>query len=701
MSMRAYFRVVVAIALAASFGTAALAAELTSGASGITGWRGNWTGRFPDATPVTQWSRIPKGIVRELKNTSTKPAPGDTGAQAPVVDDGLVQDWLIAGPFAVSDTAADFDKEQIAGEAALEPSAGDKAGVVQWQAYHLDKQTTGDINAPWVNLYDFLALDAALKTKATNQVAYGFSYVYAPKAGKAVVVAEHTQGMKVCVNGKSFYSSAASKNGPGYYSSLSYGSAAFQSDPSDQRFEVEFKQGWNRLLVKLSSGPKNPAMNVFMRIVEPTPAEYESKNIVWSTRLSDRGNANPIIQGDKMYLTAEPDELVCLDKKTGKILWKRSNNYFDATPEDIRNANPAFKEKIQPLVEKLLQTDDQEQRLALRRQIRDGLIAIDKARYEIKLEDHKVSHFRINGWATPTPVSDGKFIYLWFTHGVAACYELDGKRQWIARVDDLFKDPAAKFGPYSYPVSPVLVDGKLVIWVDGGKVVALDARTGQAAWKNADVKGFSPAMATGVVAGRKVVFISEEMIDAADGKTLMKVGAAPVFQDGTIYRGWGGGEFAMDFTGVSGEPPYKPARRQTQGFGNWHPVHAWAAPLCNNDIVYTCEISGNAIAFDAKTGAKYWEKVLDMHPWTTYNSIGVGAAPAGAGKYVFFMDNQGTCIVVEAGKEFKVVSRNRIETQIHRNLPFSQWENFYASPIFEGKYVYLRGEQNLYCIGEK
>jgi len=33
----------------------------------ITGWRGNWKGRFPDATPVTNWLVRPKSPMDGLQ----------------------------------------------------------------------------------------------------------------------------------------------------------------------------------------------------------------------------------------------------------------------------------------------------------------------------------------------------------------------------------------------------------------------------------------------------------------------------------------------------------------------------------------------------------------------------------------------------------------------------------------------------------
>ena len=42
------------------------------------GWRGDWTGRFPAATPPTVWSRRVHGITTALRYQAAKPA-GDPG----------------------------------------------------------------------------------------------------------------------------------------------------------------------------------------------------------------------------------------------------------------------------------------------------------------------------------------------------------------------------------------------------------------------------------------------------------------------------------------------------------------------------------------------------------------------------------------------------------------------------------------------
>src|SRR5262249_14854869 len=153
---------------------------------------------------------------------------------------------------------------------------------------------------------------------------------------------------------------------------------------------------------------------------------YESKNILWMTELPNRGNATPIIVSDRIFLMAEPDELLCLDKSTGRILWSAFNNYYELLSHDEREANPALKNKIDPWVVELKKENDFIKRSRLRMQIQKEMVAIDAKKFELRLEGHLQSHFGIVGFATPTPTSDGTHVWVWCGNGIAACYDLDG-----------------------------------------------------------------------------------------------------------------------------------------------------------------------------------------------------------------------------------------------------------------------------------
>ena len=59
----------------------------------------------------------------------------------------------------------------------------------------------------------------------------------------------------------------------------------------------------------------------------PLPSEFgAAKNVLWKTDVPE-GKSSPVLAGDRIFLTAaEGDDLItlCLNRSTGKVLWRRS-----------------------------------------------------------------------------------------------------------------------------------------------------------------------------------------------------------------------------------------------------------------------------------------------------------------------------------------------------------------------------------------
>ena len=68
------------------------------------------------------------------------------------------------------------------------------------------------------------------------------------------------------------------------------------------------------------------------------PLQWDDpSNILWKIDTPVWGNACPVLIGDRLIFTAEPADLICIDSKTGKLLWKTSNAYEDVitfTPDE-------------------------------------------------------------------------------------------------------------------------------------------------------------------------------------------------------------------------------------------------------------------------------------------------------------------------------------------------------------------------------
>jgi hypothetical protein len=679
---------------------------LSFAAEPANGWRGNGTGLWPEARPPLVWYRIPKGVIADLRTRAEPPGVDDRPGAALELANGIVREWLVIGTFPVKDSVKDFNEAQIAGETTLQPAPGDKVGSLAWKKLTADVDDPyafGPANLPWTDLLP------ALGPFQQNQVAYVHAYLFTPRGGTVRAVLEHAHGLKAWLNGKEVYNCPDRGEGMGnYYAPSRVEFGIYDLHPSP-RFDLELKPGWNRLLLKLSTYNKKgwTDHHFLMRLMDLPSVPYESKNILWMTELPHRSNATPIIVGDRLFVMAEPDELMCIDRITGKILWTAANNYYELLTAADRAGNPAFGARVEPLMNELKEERDFIKRTRLRTRIQRTLTEIDAARFAWKGDGHFQAHFGIVGFTTPTPVSDGRHVWVWCGNGVAACYDLDGNRQWITRVDT---------GELSYASSPALADGTLAVFLH--RLVGLDARTGKVRWEVPEVKINNGAVLAARIAGVQV-FVTQrsQIVRARDGKLLY---SDPNLPSGDT--GWSPGVIlgdvayvpkygvnhveALDCTGAAGDE-WKPRRAtlhmETSRLPDGRRVDRSTAgsPLIADDLVYEVDIYGTFYVGDMKARKFLLRHDTELRGLFHYNALPVAASATLLGKHIVIQDNQGKALVLEPGREFRQIARNHIATQLDRYWPIPAQETLgYSPPVPAGNRLYLRGERYLYCIGE-
>lgn len=458
---------------------------------------------------------------------------------------------------------------------------------------------------------------------------------------------------------------------------------------------------------------------------------YQTTNIRWVTKLPSYSPANPTVAGDKVLVLSEPSDLLCLDKNSGRILWIASNTPFEALTEADRVALPDS-EKLAGMVKQLndinaefmaasnAQVTDvgpsEEARKAmegilkrkkdLTKQLKQAMVAADKKRFDVDWQQG------VFGESGATPFCDGKSVYVWFGAGVTARYSMDGKREWISF--DNFG--WCEHGIYA---SPMVVDGKLITWMDG--MTAFDAKTGQRLWHTPMRTGAvwgSVVLCT--VAGEKLVTTTDgTFVRVSDGKEVWEKNffgshhvPTPIIEDGVVYtymqtnsyKGFGaialpdrieGGKLKVLYTREK-EFAWDDSELPEKNFARG----VIASPLYHDGLIYLLSEGGGLRVVEAKTGQTVYKKVLDMKPLTAYwNFGGCSASPTLAGKYIYVLDNKGTTIVIEPGREFRQVARNVIA-----NAPFGkpkEQDVTITTPVFDGKLMFIRGPEYLYCIGEK
>ena len=198
------------------------------------------------------------------------------------------------------------------------------------------------------------------------------------------------------------------------------------------------------------------------------PTEFgPTKNVVWKTPLPP-GHSSPVLTRDRIFLTAHDKEklfVICLDRQTGEILWQKE-------------APRAQAGRLQ----------------------------------------------NVNGPASPSPVTDGTNVYVFFQDFGMISYDRVGRERW--------KLP---FGPfnmfYGFGASPILVDDKVILPIDqdnpSSYMVAVNKDSGKVLWKidrPIVISGYSTPIVYKPADGPKQIIVPESFqlsaYSVADGKRV-------------------------------------------------------------------------------------------------------------------------------------------------------------------------------------
>jgi outer membrane protein assembly factor BamB len=102
------------------------------------------------------------------------------------------------------------------------------------------------------------------------------------------------------------------------------------------------------------------------------------------------------------------------------------------------------------------------------------------------------------------------------------------------------------------------------------------------------------------------------------------------------------------------------------------------SPLTNGDLLFLLQTYGLMTCYDAKTGQIVWENDFAE----TFR-----ASPSLVGDKVYLLTVDGLMIIINAGREIKEIGR------------YELGEKTNCSPAFLDGRIYIRGKENLYCIG--
>ncbi len=397
------------------------------------------------------------------------------------------------------------------------------------------------------------------------------------------------------------------------------------------------------------------------------PDEWSAtKNVKWKTAIAGRGHSSPIVWGKKIFLTSALDGAV-IPGRTPGVTHKLSDG-TDFVHPDAVGANLLHTFKV----------------ICLDRE--SGRILWERVAYEGPVKDsrHKVASF-----ASSTPATDGKYVFAFFGSEGLYAYDYNGKLIWKQNLGTL---GTASVG---YGVSPILFGSLVIMQCDdsGGHsyIAAFDKANGKEAWRQAravDITWSTPVL---VQTGKRTELITaaaEAIIsyDPASGKELwrhkgLESNAVPtpvVSKDLVVVTSGSPLKVALAIrAGGSGDVTGTPALVWSYNKGTAYVP----SPILYGDYVYLMTGNGTITCLDSQTGKVEYEGA--RVPKATMFL----ASPVAFEGKILLTSEEGDTFVVKAGLKHEVLRTN------------SLGEPVYASPAIADGRIFMRGEHNLYAIG--
>ncbi|MCI0377169.1 MAG: PQQ-binding-like beta-propeller repeat protein [Gemmataceae bacterium] len=370
-----------------------------------------------------------------------------------------------------------------------------------------------------------------------------------------------------------------------------------------------------------------------------------TENIVWRTKLPGPGSSCPIVVGKRVYLTCysgyglnarkkddkEQEDmdklmrhLVCVDRDKGNILW-----------------------------------------------IKDFKPALPESKYE---PGNNSQH----GYASSTPGSDGKRLYVFFGKSGVYCFDLDGNEVWRA-------DVGSRTDGWGSANSPVLFNDLVIVnaSIESNSLVGLDKTTGKETWR---AKGIGSSWNTPMLVetpGVTELVLNESKavigFDPASGNELWRVTGfggyvcpSVVTHKGVVYVVRG--EALAIKAGGRGDVTDSRVLWRVNGSS------VVPSPVFHEGRLHW---AGNCV--DAESGKEVYSASISK-------AGAYYASPLVADGKIYFVSRFGGTVVIEAGSKFKELARNQFADDKSRTN---------ASPIAHDGCILLRTDQNLYCIGKK
>jgi outer membrane protein assembly factor BamB len=398
----------------------------------------------------------------------------------------------------------------------------------------------------------------------------------------------------------------------------------------------------------------------------------ETNNVRWKVKIPGAGTATPILWEDKLFiLTAVP---------TGRKLDPAEAAARKAALATLPGGGPR---EVSPNV---LPPQDffRFVVLCLDRQTGGTLwekVACEDAPHE--------GHHRDHGYASASPVTDGKHLIVSFGSRGLYCYDLTGGLIWKKDLGRLFTRKS--FGEGS---SPALHGDTVVVVRDHEEedvLLAFDKKDGRELWRTRrdEPTSWSTPLIVEHNGQAQVIVASSGGLRGYDFKDGRELWSGPELTDSVIPSPVLANGVVFAISDYQKKVLYAVRLGKTGALAGTDAI-LWnysryapyvSSPLVVADLIYFgSNTSGRLTCLDARTGTPHFEAERLPGLQNLY------ASPVAAKDRVYVLGREGTCVVLKQGPRLEVLATNALDDKTD------------ASMVLAGKDIFIRGKEHLYRI---
>ena len=397
-----------------------------------------------------------------------------------------------------------------------------------------------------------------------------------------------------------------------------------------------------------------------------------TKNLRWKVKLPGVGVSSPIVVSDRVFVTcysgygldrSDPGDmkklkrhLVCVERTKGKILW----------------------EKVVPPV--------------------------------LPEEEFIGMGVTVHGYASHTPVSDGKRVYVFFGKTGALAFDWNGKQLWQTSVGT-----GTDLKNWGTASSPILYKNLLILSAapESRSIVALNTETGQQVWQTKIdrlTNHWGTPVLVKVNADRTDLVLGTEYetwgFDPDSGKKLWvnksicACKSSVTTSDGIVYAVESSFDFTEGRVGSAGaiRAGGEDDTSKTHTLWTNRTSNSFGTPVIYRGKLYTIS-RGILTCLDAKTGKEIYKsrlrdagEVPQKRPKSRYGRGGDFSSPVIANGNLYFVQGSGATHVIKTGDRLTYLSVNRVTNEAER---------FCATPAISDGEIFLRSDKHLYCVSSR